>query len=266
MAGHASPTVDRERMEDWAVVEARAREALSSNLAEYEALTKRYEDVFLAIFEEITKGKARSTKAAFVSSYLLALTVTDLRVVMSQSLAGYCLQSMAIATGMFERAQLVAYIGDDEARAIAWGKHTNTWEWKPQKMGIKKLIEFAVRAMPTVYESEAEIEDQIDRRVHQYRDLNMGKHGNPAFIKRFLGESVGDTYRIYHGPRYESKAQQVARWVVVQALDASLLALTFFVHQGLMDEAMSRVLPKLESVASALRVLRLRDLPQSPKQ
>jgi hypothetical protein len=251
-------------MDDWTSSESLAIEALSSSLAEYEKLAKRYENLFLKVFEEITQGQGRATKAAFVASHLLALMVTDLHVVVSQVRTGYCLQGMAVATGMFERAQLVAYIGDDEARAIEWGAHTNTWDWKPRKMSIKKLIEFAVRAMPTVYDTEADVEDQIDRRLHQYRDLNMGKHGNPDFLRKFLGESVGDTYRIYHGSRYEGKAQQVARWVVVQALDASLLALTFFVHQSLTDDAMTRVLPQLQSVGIDLRALRLRHLPQTP--
>lgn len=254
-----------ERMQNWEAAESYARVELTPVMKEYVDLSTQFLEVFDQAFAHSNRIRTRRSVASLVLNYLLAMMVTDLRVVTSLCLEGYSLQAAAIATGMFERAQLIAYVGDDSKRAIAWRDHQSELDWKPKKIrSSSDLIRLAVRAVAHMFSNDVELQRQIDRRKKLYRDLNLIKHGNPRMLRRVLGKKVGDQFQIYHGPLVGKDRHGLVKWVLVQALESSLHALLFLADNHLPTKAVTAMQKPLEDIDSRLTALRKRDLVQTP--
>lgn len=109
--------------------------------------------------------------AARVNIALLVRLSQDLRTASMLAGIGYATQAIAIVAGTFEIAFTIAYVGNDERRAEAWRDHDDPT--KPFR-SVRSLIN-------TVMQEQGAPAEAPGGHYRLYRQLCMGKHGNPLF-------------------------------------------------------------------------------------
>jgi hypothetical protein len=98
----------------------------------------------------------------------------DLRACSILSRSGYGLQAMGLAATSVEVAGTLAYVGDNEERAIEWTKHSAKKQSFPHK--VKDGIDALADGLGLAGSNAAEMKDRWQR---IYMSLCMAKHANP---------------------------------------------------------------------------------------
>ncbi|MBZ9752861.1 hypothetical protein K7W42_18635 [Deinococcus sp. HMF7604] len=120
-----------------------------------------------------------------VTRRIFVRLMQDLRSVHQLATSGYAAGAGAVASSVSEMAFEVAWVGEDEARAHAWLKHTQR---------NKPVESFGKRWKEVLRQRHTDPDDQKraeDFEADIYRSLCMLKHGNSA-LQKGLSSYIGD--------------------------------------------------------------------------
>jgi hypothetical protein len=127
-----------------------------------------------ALFDKATEALAEHPKneaATKVGLILLARLSCDMRICGMASSVGYGVQALVLAASMMEILGALAYVGENNERAVEWAKHTDRRQTYPKK--VKLGIDATLSAL--------DISDQASRDDWKkaYEFMCMAKHANP---------------------------------------------------------------------------------------
>lgn len=155
----------------------------------------------------LSRWDAVDSIAARVNIALLVRLCQDLRAASMLARIGYSTQALVIVASTFEIAFTMLYVGSDEGRAEAWRDHDDPT--KPFRT-VRSLVN-------TVVQEQGAPEEVAEGHYRIYRQLCMGKHGNPLFtIDHSFQERDGKTL-IYVGPSFEESAVRAVQFALEQA-------------------------------------------------
>lgn len=118
---------------------------------------------------------ASSTYAQRVAFGLAIKLGNDIRSIAILSGMGMPTQAVGLAAGSFETAYTLSYIAGNDERAQAWIEHDNpTRSFMPIRQLVAEVIDAALGHRD---------EEQVARRYRDYRQLCLGKHGNPELAR-----------------------------------------------------------------------------------
>jgi hypothetical protein len=134
-----------------------------------------------------------------VSAHLLSRLLKDLRCMQLVGERGYPAQACVVASSLLESAFTLGYVGNDEARAESWHRHSSpTRSWRSVRTTIKDVFEKRI--------SRASLRaEKIDEWQNKYAQLCMLKHANPL-AERSLGLKSN---KALNGPDYSERAVRV---------------------------------------------------------
>src|SRR6266496_5533198 len=114
-------------------------------------------------------------RARTVQSRLLVRLSNDLRTVELLCVRGYILQAMTVAASIHELAHVVAFIGEDDARALRWEKHDEMQHTYPSLRQRAKTVRGSLVALG--FEGD-ELENEFRNQEDSYSLFCAAKHGN----------------------------------------------------------------------------------------
>jgi len=154
--------------------ESDAQLEIGLRLSSLLALAEQMQSLFERALDSVglyPRPGAATVAATKVCMILAARLANDFRVCCIASRLGYGLQAMGLAATMVEVVGALSYVGDDEARAIEWAKHTDKRKSYPPR--VKDGIDAAMAGLGV---TEHAVRDQWQR---VYTSLCMAKHANP---------------------------------------------------------------------------------------
>lgn len=175
-----------------------------------------------------------------VALSLLVKLGNDLRSLVLLSGVGLPTQAVGIAASSFETAFTLAYISGDDVRARQWVDHDD-----PTKMfvPIKKLVAAVVeKAIPD------DAEERVDHLYRHYRQLCMGKHGNPLFVKQHSIKLDGSDVVLALGPGTDQGDVRVLQFALEHALGHSSFGLGVFVAADIELRRNTEVVSELNAI------------------
>ncbi len=237
--------------ESLAEAERLVGEQLSSVLSAHSAVSERaFNTVGLVLAAAPELPHAEVSTSRKVSTVLMMRLSNDLRGVALLGLRGYSLQAAALAASVFEVAHCVAYIGDDDSRADAWGSHADPT--KPVR-SVRSLTEDVAKVFGADDPSKT-----ADAPYRVYRQLCLAKHSNPL-LQKHHGHYVNDEAVVAtNGPDASEESVRVTRFALEHATRFALLSLAVFLHhhvpegrQSLLANRLRQVLQELNALAKA---------------
>jgi hypothetical protein len=141
----------------------------------------------------------------------------DLRSIAIVSGIGMPTQAVGLAAGSFETAYTLSYIAGNDQRASAWIEYNDpTRPFEPIRNIVATVLEQVMGSRD---------EEQIERRYRDYRQLCLGKHGNPLFVKHHSLRMEGSSVLLSLGPTTSEVAVRALQFALEQALGHATLAL-----------------------------------------
>lgn len=166
----------------------------------------------------LARWDAVDSVAARVNLALLVRLSQDLRTASILAGIGYSTQALVIVASTFEVAYTIAYIGRDEGRARSWRDHDDPT--KPFR-SVRSLINM-------VLEEQGAPDGAAGNHYRFYRQLCMGKHGNPLFTTHHSFQEHDGRTLIYVGPNSGEGAVRTLRFALENAAGVGGLAVRVF--------------------------------------
>lgn len=200
-------------------IEERAATALRPEAVQYISLCADTASVIKSSIEmAISQWDEVESLAAWTNIALLVRLYQDLRTASMLAGIGYSAQAVAIIASTFEIAFTVAYIGKDDSRAEEWDEHDD-----PRNLPQK--VQFLVR---TVMKEQGAPPEAAEGHYRLYRQLCMGKHGNPLFAKRQPFVECDERTIIHLEPRFEASVVRTLQFALEHAASLGALGVRAF--------------------------------------
>jgi hypothetical protein len=191
-------------------------------------------------------------KARAVQTRLLVRISSDLRTVEWTSVNGYILQAMTLAGSVHELSHIVAFIGNDDAKADDWEKHALLGDTYPSIRKRKATLRVSLQALGFTGDA---LEDEFNNQENNYRHFCAAKHGNPMFLRDWGCITHNGQESVIHGPFYEERTPVQARQILYASTRVVWLATgvyTFPWYESARGPARERFRRRLRRLESSL--------------
>lgn len=174
-------------------------------------------------FPEVELSLISSSFKVAVS--LLTKISNDIRCASLLALKGYSIQSASIISSMYESSFMVAYIENDEDRAIKWIEHEN-----PKKLFIT-IYDLTQEVIKNF--NVTDIKEKANQEYSDYRQLCMVKHGNPLIQMQHGYHIQGNNVLAINGPDHSETSIRVSWFALEKSINYVLISLGSFINNHL---------------------------------
>lgn len=158
---------------------------------------------------------------------LLVKISNDIRCVSLISSRGYPIQAAAIVASMYESSFMIAYVGNNEERAMRWIEHDN-----PKKLFIN-LYDLTKEAIKSLNVKDVDI--VTEKEYLDYRQLCMVKHSNPLFQMEHGYRLEDNIFFAINGPEHSEESNRVSWFVLERSINYVLISLGSFINNHLVS-------------------------------
>jgi len=216
--------------------EKRVRTVLASEYTGFGPLIRQTLNLIQVMLTEDMPIKASElSESKRVTITLLIRIFNELRAVLMLSESGYAFQAFSSAATIYEAGWTIAWIGDDEDKAMKW---LNTKE-SDKILDLKSRVRAGLKRFKNKDKIE---EDEVKEYYLYYTELCLAKHMNPAIQQRegFIKDDLGVIFT--PGPNDSEAEVRKGLWVMSTAVRFSYPALYIYTQCFLKKEKRDLIL------------------------
>lgn len=171
---------------------------------------------------------------------LLVRLSNDLRTIGLLALTGYTLQAATVAAALLEIAFMLAFIGEDEALADQWARHT-----KPTRApwGVKHMIEQSLKKL-----GHPDWKAQGKAEYQNYSQLCQAKHGNPVLQMTHGWHWENNSVIFMNGPDTSDVSVRAGWFALEKAVGCTYVAIGAYLTYHVPPDTVRQLKPCLDAI------------------